>query len=144
MPLTKKQLAAVRVTDVMTRDVVTVYANQEMSTAAQKLLDHRITGAPVVSYDEICIGVLSCKDFLGRQGTSDSSDGQVLSHMTSPAITVSEEHNLLAAASIICSKRMHRVPVVDNHGRVVGIVSTLDIVGQVLESMSSEQQEQLA
>ena len=41
MPLTKDHLTSIRAEDVMTGDVITVRANQQLSTAAQKLLDHR-------------------------------------------------------------------------------------------------------
>lgn len=134
MSPTENHFTSVRAKDVMTRDVITVYANQQLSTAAQKLREHRITGAPVVSYDEICVGVLSSKDVLKRD-PADSQDDQVFSYMTSPAITVSQDHNLAEVASVMYGDRIHRVPVVDDHGQVVGILSTLDIIGQVLRSM---------
>ena len=141
MPLTESHFTSMRAKDVMTRDVITVYANQQLSTAAEKLREHRITGAPVVSYDEICVGVLNSKDVLKRK-PADSQNDQVLWHMTSPAITVSQEHNLAEVASIMYGSRIHRVPVVDDRGRVVGILSTLDIVGQVLRAMDPDTAEQ--
>ena len=58
--------------------------------------------------------------------------------MTSPAITVSENHSLLDVAAILRSSRIHRVPVVDNRGHVVGILSTLDMVVQILKAMERE------
>ena len=62
--------------------------------------------------------------------------------MTSPAITVSQDHNLAEVASIMYGSRIHRVPVVDDRGHVVGILSTLDIVGQVLRAMDADTAEQ--
>ena len=143
MPLTENDFRSIRAKDVMTRDVVTVYANQQLSTAAQKLLEHRITGAPVVSYDETCVGILSSRDVL-KLDPADSQNDQVLSHMTSPAITVSKDHNLAEVASIMYGNGIHRVPVVDDRGQVVGILSTLDLVGQILRAMAPDTAEQEA
>ena len=123
---------SIRAKDVMTHDVVTVYANQQMSTAVEDLLQHRISGVPVVSYEGTCVGILSSIDFLTQE---EFGDKQVVSFMTSPAITVSENHTLLEVAGILRSRRIHRVPVVDDRGCVTGILSTLDIVDHLVQAM---------
>ncbi len=135
--LLRKIFEELRVRDVMTPDVITVYANQQMRTAAEKLQQCRITGAPVVSYDEICVGVISSKDFL-RQQPAESDDDQVFTHMTSPALTISKDEPLMEVARMLFANRIHRVPVVDDYGHVVGILSTLDIVGQLVKVMEQE------
>jgi CBS domain-containing protein len=145
MTLSNECFTSIRAKDVMTRDVVTVYANQQLSTAAEKLLEHQIQGAPVVSYDETCVGVLSSRDVIKRKA-DDRQDDQVFSHMSSPAITVSQDHSLAKVGSIMYGNRIHRVPVVDDRGQVVGILSAMDIVGHVLRAMEPEpaKQETLA
>ncbi|MEO2048646.1 MAG: CBS domain-containing protein [Pirellulales bacterium] len=137
MLTSRDYFCSMRAKDVMTRNVVTVYSGQEMSTAAQKLRDHRIAGVPVISREGRCVGILSTKDFL-KLSPGKSGAGAVSTYMTSPAVTVSENHSLLDAAAILRSSRIHRVPVVDNQGRVVGILSTLDIVGQIFKAMEVE------
>ena len=115
-----------RAGDVMTRDVYTVCANEKMSAAVEKILENHVTGAPVVSGNGACVGVLSSKDLLD-QGVKDYGDDKVAKYMTSPAVTVSEDHTLAEVASVFQTNSIHRVPVVDDHGRVVGIISPLDI-----------------
>jgi len=44
--------------------------------------------------------------------------------MSSPLLTVPQEATLLEAAEIMSKKRVRRLPVVDMHGKVVGIIST--------------------
>ncbi|MDA7979105.1 MAG: CBS domain-containing protein [Pirellulales bacterium] len=114
----------------MTREVVTVYANQQMSTAAQVLLDNRITGLPVVTFDGTCVGILSAKDFLMLDAETLEKH-QVFQHMSSPVISVEPNDSLLEVAATLRGNRIHRVPVIDDRGHVIGIVSTVDIVDEV-------------
>jgi len=97
MSTVRDHFCSTRAKDVMTCDVVSVSASQEMGIAAQELRDHCITGVPVVSREGRCVGVLSTKDFL-KQSRGDSGVGSVSAHMTSPANTVSENHSLLDVA----------------------------------------------
>ena len=97
----------------------------------------KISGAPVLSTNGTCLGVFSSKD-LRDWDEGESQDGLIFDYMTTPAITVSEEHNLLDVVGILRSSRIHRVPVVDNRGQVVGIVSMTDIVEQIGLAMEAE------
>ena len=137
MSTVRDHFTTTRAKDMMTRDVVTVYANQQMRTAWEELLEHRISGIPVVSYDETCVGVLSFKDFL-LQGVDEFGDDQVIKYMTAPAITISEDHTLLEIVGLFQSRHIHRVPVVDDQGHISGIISTFDIVDQVVHALANE------
>lgn len=137
MSKAKDYFTTLRADNAMTSEVVTVYANQLMSTAAQELLDHKITGVPVVSYEGRCVGVLSSKDFLTGEN-NDYGNDQVLDHMTSPPITIAESYSLLEVARVLQSSNIHRVPVVDDRGRVTGILSTRDIVDHTIRAMETE------
>ena len=119
----------------MTRDVVTCSANESSAVAVKLLKTNKISGAPVVSNEGICLGVFSVKDLPRGEGQCENA---VFCHMTSPAITVSEHHSLLDVAAILHSSRVHRVPVVDNRGHVLGIISTMDIVDEVINAMDAE------
>ena len=127
MSTAKNYLTSTLARDVMTLNVVTIRARQKMSIAAQELQDHHIAGVPVVSDEGICLGVLSRED-IPETSQGNLDDSKVMSYMTSPAITVSKNHSLLDVAAIMRSSRIPRVPVVDDHGQVVGIFSALDIV----------------
>jgi CBS domain-containing protein len=43
--------------------------------------------------------------------------------------------SLLKAARTMCEQHLHRLPVVDDEGRVVGIISTMDIVAAVVNAV---------
>jgi CBS domain-containing protein len=48
--------------------------------------------------------------------------------MTSPAVTVDPDDTLAVAASLMHDRRVRRLPVVDQAGRLVGIVSRVDLL----------------
>jgi CBS domain-containing protein len=52
--------------------------------------------------------------------------------MTSPAVTVNEETSIMEIANILTEKNINRVPVINQQGRLVGIISRADVVGNRL------------
>ena len=58
MSTAREYFTLTRAKDVMTRDVVTVFATQTMNTAAQPLRDHGVSGVPVVSSEARGFSVL--------------------------------------------------------------------------------------
>ena len=87
-----ERLLSLRVTDIMTRRVVTVSPDQKMSEAARLLIEKRVTGAPVVDAEGKCVGILSATDYLHRHGGLDvdeSSETLVHEHMSTEVKTIS-------------------------------------------------------
>jgi CBS domain-containing protein len=52
--------------DIMTRQVVTVSPNMTVPEVAKVLLDHRISGVPVVSKDNEVIGIVTEGDLITK------------------------------------------------------------------------------
>jgi CBS domain-containing protein len=113
--------ASVIARDVMITDVVSVSPDESVDEAARLLTFHDISGLPVCEGQRV-IGVLSEADLIGKSGET------VRSVMTSPAITVAETTRLEQVAEQLTQQRIRRVPVVDEHGRLVGIVSRRDVL----------------
>ena len=144
----KKRLALrVLVSDVMTRDVITVKRDVEVQAAARLLSENRISGMPVVDEGNHVIGVVTEADILCSAGikrghTFKDLLRQVLGGpvpqcrkgetvediMTSPAITARHEDDLKKIARILDEKRIKRVPVVDHENRLQGIISRAILV----------------
>jgi len=59
-----KPLTALTASDLMTRDVTELSADTPLRDAVRLLVEHQISGAPVVDTDGKCIGVFSATDFL--------------------------------------------------------------------------------
>ncbi|KAG9447637.1 hypothetical protein H6P81_013765 [Aristolochia fimbriata] len=83
-----------------------------------------VSGLPVVDDGLRCIGVISKKDISSELNTLKSKVGEV---MSSPPITLTPEKTVLDAAALMLRKKVHRIPVVNEEGQVVGIVTRTDI-----------------
>jgi CBS-domain-containing membrane protein len=152
-----ERLLRLRVADVMRRQIVTLSTDQTMATAANRLLEHEISGAPVVDEEHVCVGILSALDFVRREVRKDGSavaaqsgrgsrsdrpapaalteggdDDRVRSHMTRGVRSVDANASLIDAARLMCEAHVHRVPVLDRGAQVVGIISSLDIVAAMV------------
>ncbi len=137
MSNSREHFATTRANEIMSWEVFTCVASEKAIAVAQSLVARGMSGAPVVSNDGICLGVFSLKD-MSKVEAGELGDSNVLAHMSSPAITVSEHHSLLDVVGIMHSSHIHRVPVVDDMGKVLGILSTMDIVGQVAKAMEKD------
>lgn len=156
------RLRSLRVNDVMNRNVVTVRARQAMDEVAREFCRRNISAAPVVDEKGACVGILSATDFLRRASAADplppSSRGQAPEHsrlvnddegavtptdagdvagsyMTRTVRTVNPQTLLLWAAMLMNQGHIHRVPVVDERHRVVGMISTMDVVAAILNAI---------
>lgn len=110
--------------DVMTTRVITVTENQTKQQAARLLMQHRISGLPVVNVDHIVVGVVTEHDVISKEG---QTVGEI---MTRGVISVTPDTDLEEVAHILVNERIKRLPVLDQ-GRLVGIVSRADLVREV-------------
>ncbi|HEY0114202.1 MAG TPA: CBS domain-containing protein [Allosphingosinicella sp.] len=119
-------------------EVVTVGPDASVRDAVALLSERRIGAVPVVDGGRVA-GIMSERDVmhcLARDGAAvlDSPVGKI---MTSPAITVEPEKTVLSALSLMTSRRIRHLPVVDG-GRLIGIVSIGDLVKYRLDKIESE------
>jgi CBS domain-containing protein len=112
------------VQDVMTTAVAAVCIDTTTHAIAEVLDAHKISAAPVVDADNRVIGVVSEVDVLRNVYTSRTA----AAIMSTPPITVLADQPAMVAARIMDSYCVKRLPVVDDHGRLVGVVSRSDLV----------------
>jgi CBS domain-containing protein len=125
MPVTAKPLPALTAGDLMTAEVVRVRPEMPLREAARLLLRHRIGGVPVVDAHGKCVGVLSGFDFL-RAGPTCGDADEVRRFMTADPVTVTPATPLRVVAQMMVDAHIHRVIVVDEEQRPVGIVASTD------------------
>lgn len=129
------------VREVMTSDLMCVTSDLPLESVAALLLDAHIGAVPVVDYEGFPIGILTKTDLV-RDGfdtsldaTADQSDtmqltvrtqSRVLDVMAPMVHCVREDETVARAAAIMLEKHLHHLPVVDEQGRLVGMLSTFD------------------
>lgn len=142
-----------RVGDVMTRDVVTVGEDTLYREIVDLLAERRVSAVPVVDEEQRVVGVVSEADllhkieFVGeeherrvfvsrRRRRAEAKAHGVLARelMSAPAITVVPGTSLPAAAKLMDEERVKRLPVVNELGRLVGIVTRSDLLRVYLRS----------
>lgn len=145
--------------DIMTTNVITLNPKDNVEKLARLLLEHKISGLPVVDDDGKLVGVVSEGDLVFREKQVKNPFYVVLFDspiylerpnrfkedikravawevgdlMSTSLFTVEPEASLNAVATIITEKGVNRVPVVDSKGRLVGIISRQDIIRAAFE-----------
>jgi CBS domain-containing protein len=140
--------ADVTVGDVMTDadSVVAVSPTTTLKQVAAMMVEHAISGLPVVDADGRVVGVVSEADIVtgeagGIGGEATIARARALADpsavtiprtageaMSAPAVTITPDESMVAAAHRIADRGVNRLPVVDEDGRLVGIVARADIV----------------
>ena len=144
------------VRDVMTSPVVSVRRTTSLKEVARLLVEHRISGLPVVDIDGTVLGVVSEADFLWKEsgeaavshrplarilGESKSSRSKIdkvhatraADAMTAPAITIESSRPLAEATRLMAIHKINRLPVVDADV-LVGIITRADVVRAFVRS----------
>ena len=140
-----------RVSDVMTTSVVTVDRITPYQEIDRLLTERRLSGVPVLTMGRQVAGVVSEADLLAaedetaRQARMASAIGRrwrlrkqphvnltADALMTAPAITVGPDATIPAAARLMNTHHVRRLPVVDEDGKLVGIVSRRDLLSVFL------------
>ena len=141
--------------DIMERDVATVGPADDVETVLRLMRDHELPGIPVVNEGGRCIGIITEADLVLSEEGADlhlphyfalfggivfleplqrfenrlrkAFASKARDLMTEDPVTVDVEATVAEAARLIASKKHNRLPVVE-HGRLVGVVTRLDVL----------------
>jgi CBS domain-containing protein len=121
-----------RVSDVMTRHVITVPVDATIAEAAELMKNHDIGFLPVVA-DDILVGVLTDRDLVvrGMCGRANPYLTPVRSIMSTRSIWCYEHDVLTDAAEILAENQVHRLIVVDSNKKLVGLLSIDDLASKM-------------
>jgi CBS domain-containing protein len=135
-----------KLSEIMTRDVVVIQPDDSLQSAAKKMRDLNIGFLPVCDGDDL-LGVISDRDITIR-ALADGMDVNIMlgrDLMTTPAIYCLEDQDVSEAAKIMEENQIRRLVVLSREDkRLVGVVSLGDLArnestdrsGQVLKKVS--------
>ena len=124
------------VTKYMTTDLITFTPETDIIKAIDTMIEHQISGAPVLNDNKELIGMISEKDCItviidSVYHNQPISTSKVSKYMTTNLKTVSVEADVVDVANEFLKKNYKRFPVTDEKGRLVGQVSRRDILRAV-------------
>lgn len=142
--------------DIMTKEVVCVRADVGLDVVRQLMVERGFGGVPVVDADGKPVGIVSRADVLrAERETGEGEEGIRVTaqpkqrddiglgpgfHLYEPAkvtagdvmsplvLSLHESSNIGQASSLMAYEGVHRLPVISDDGRVVGILSSLDVL----------------
>ncbi len=144
---------------IMTKNVITVSPGDVVEQVARLLLEHQISGLPVVDEEKRVVGIISEGDLVIREkevkapAFSEVLGGVIFLEsqkrffeelkktialtvgeiMSRKVFTVNEDAPLEQIATLMTKKEVNRVPVVNADNKLVGIVTRQDIIRQLTE-----------
>ena len=124
-------MKSLKVKAYMSTRLVTLKPNTNVVEAMDKLLKHKISGAPVVDDQGAMVGILSEVDLMQvivQDSYYDESMGIVGDYMRSEVETVSPEVDIYTLAEMFIKNRRRRYPVVDSSGKLIGQISRRDVL----------------
>ena len=117
-----------KVSDIMTKNVIGISPEESAEVAARTLTHYNIGALPVCAVDGRLCGLVTDRDLVIRCMASGKqpAETKVKTVMTGQVLSVSPDMDAAAAAQLMGSKQIRRLPVVEK-GKVCGMISLGDI-----------------
>jgi CBS-domain-containing membrane protein len=132
----------VRVRDIMTAEVVTAVANTAADEAARSLSFHKVSAAPVLEHGTL-VGIVSKSDLVDpRRRGAPGSAATVADVMTRVVYAVRPGDPAMMAVRMMLKQNVHRALVVNDSGRLVGIVSAIDVLRALAQGARLQEAEE--
>ena len=133
------------VKDVMSTHVIAVREIATFKEMAARLREQRVSAFPVIDRENKVIGIVSEGDLLTKVAVEGELAGAfrgmvqdreqakaagltAADLMTSPAVTIGPNEPVARAARLMHSRRVKRLPVTDEDGKLIGIVTRSDVL----------------
>ena len=107
----------------MIYDPVTILKDNTVGDALQLMQENKIGGIPVVDEKGLLIGIVTNRD-LRFQSDMERKIEEV---MTKDNIVTTHDTDLKLAAEVLLQNKIEKLPVVDNEGKLIGLITYRDI-----------------
>ena len=107
----------------MIYDPITISKEQTVGDALKLMSENKIGGIPVVDADNMLIGIVTNRDLRFQQ----DMDRKIDEVMTKENIITTHSTELEKASEILLSNKIEKLPVVDDKGRLIGLITYKDI-----------------
>ena len=134
----RRRFGSLRCREIMSQDVVTVLPSTPAREAWRRMIRHAVKALPVVDGDGVLLGIVTLHDFfVGHEAAANASNDaawRVGDIMTRTPITASPGHELVDLMHTFSDGGRHHLPVVDERGRLVGMLTQSDMVAALFRA----------
>jgi len=125
--------------DVMTSNPCTIDAGKSVAYAAKMMKDEDVGLAPIVEGDKL-VGMLTDRDIAIRVVAEGRNPEQVTVEevASKQVVTIDPQQDLAEALRIMAKHQVRRLPVIEEDGRLVGVVAQADIAREGDDSQTGE------
>ncbi len=117
----------VKISDVMTKNLITIHKDATLREAAALFAEHRIRALPVVDDDGRIIGLITTSDLAVAVSKGDLNS-KVGDYMRKEIPVIHIDSDIYDAIRLMLKHKIGRLIVVDSSGKPVGIVTRTDIL----------------
>src|SRR3712207_5927223 len=117
-----------QVTDVMATQVISVSPHTEIRDAARRMVDAEVGAAVVLDEAGELVGVITERDLLRCLSEGVTGSSSVHDRMTRHVLTAAPGTDLAEALALMVSGHFRHLPVVNDDGHVIGMVSMRDLM----------------
>ncbi len=122
--------SSILVKDIMTTALISVNPTTNTFQIAKMMYQGGI-GAIIVKDNDDPVGIITDRDFAVKIAANNlPSDTPVEKTMSSPLITINHSEPISAAAEMMSSKKIRKLAVSEN-GKIIGIITSTDLVNQL-------------
>ena len=119
-------ISHVQVKDFMSCPVITLRKTARMSDAREMMRRKRFSGLPIVDSEKKLVGIISIEDIVMALAEGTIED-QVWKHMSKKIVSVNQNDDMDKLMETFADHTYNRLPVIDDDGRVVGIITKGDM-----------------
>ena len=118
-----------RASDLMSRNIITVYPDDRVGYAARLMRDGDFGALPVVDRDDRLVGIVTDRDITMRlvANEADTHNTVVANCMTDGAVACHADDSVRECMRQMSRHRVRRLPIVNDRGRVIGVISQGDM-----------------
>ncbi len=124
------------VRQVMTKRVITISTSASVDDVFDLLLRHNVSGLPVVDEDDHLVAVISEADLFRLLDTPASQTTPLAELWTRDVISVRPDDTLPDVIDLFQEHQVRRFPVVDEAGKLIGVVSRRDVIRMIRDVRS--------
>ena len=134
----RRRFGSLRCQEIMSHDVVTVLPSTPAREAWRRMIRHAVKALPVVDADGTLLGIVTLHDFfVGHEAAADATNDAawlVGDIMTRDTITAEPGQELVELMHAFSDGGRHHLPVVDERGRLVGMLTQSDMVAALFRA----------